>query len=294
MACLMWAVFSAVAARFNRSLVGSLNLHYDNLLLDYRLERAQLSEVGSQAKSRFFAAMSHELRTPLNAILGFSEVMKSEMFGPVGSAQYKDYVHSINASAEQLLKMIDEILLLSSMESGRAELNDQPLDLRAAVAAAVDEVRQTADAGGVRVATELSASCSILRADDSAFREILSNLLCNAVRFTPRGGQVTVLTELDEDGQLVLRVADGGNAVERDGIADTIADFGQFDSSVARVSEGPGFGLSVVKALVEIHGGSVDVESRTETGTTVSARFPAERVVAVADPAARTGRLRFV
>ncbi len=293
MAGLMWAVFCAVAARFNRSLVGSLSLRYENLLLGDRLERAHLSEVGSQAKSRFLAAMSHELRTPLNAILGFSEIMKSEMFGPVGSKQYKDYVHSINASAERLLKMIDEVLMLSSMESGRVELDDQPLDLRKAVAAAVEGVREIAEAGGVRLATDLSESCKVLRADDSAFREILSCLLCNAVQFTPRGGQVTVATELDDDGQFVLRVADGGSAADREYAANTIADFSQIDSSVAGKSQGPGFGLSVVKALVEVHGGSVDVESRAEAGTTVAARFPAERVVADANPAVPRSRMRF-
>ncbi|MDH3792260.1 MAG: HAMP domain-containing histidine kinase, partial [Rhodospirillales bacterium] len=294
MACLMWAIFCAVATRFNRSLVRSLSLRFENLLLGDRLERAHLSEVGSQAKSRFFAAMSHELRTPLNAILGFSEIIKSEMFGPVGSKQYKDYVHSINASAEQLLKMIDEILMLSSMESGRVKLDDQPLDLREAVAAAVESVRETAEAGGVRLTTDLSESCTVLRADDSAFGEILSSLICNAVQFTPRGGQVTVVTELDDDGQLVLRVADGGSAADRENAAKTISDFSRIDSSVAGKFEGPGFGLSVVKALVEIHGGSVDVESRAEAGTTVAARFPAERVVAKAKPAAPGSRLRFV
>jgi signal transduction histidine kinase len=294
MTCLMWAVFCAVAARFNRSLVGSLSLRFENLLLGDRLERAHLSEVGSQAKSRFFAAMSHELRTPLNAILGFSEIIRSEMFGPVGSTQYKDYIHSINASAEQLLKMIDEVLMLSSVESGRAELDDQPLDLRTAVAAAVEGVRETAEARGVHLATDLSESCKVLRADDSAFREILSGLLCNAVQFTPRGGQVTVATELNDDGQFVLRVADGGSAADREYVANAIADFSQIDSSVAGRFEGPGFGLSVVKALVEVHGGSVDVESRAEAGTTVAARFPAERVVADANRPVPSSRLRFV
>jgi signal transduction histidine kinase len=278
----------------NRSLLRALNLRFENLLLSDRLERAHGSEVGSQAKSRFFAAMSHELRTPLNAILGFSEIIKSEMFGPVGSKQYKGYIQSINASAERLLKMIDEVLMLSSMEAGGAELDDGPLDLREAVAAAVDDVRETAEAGGVRLTVELSESCTVLRADDSAFREILFNLLCNAVRFTPRGGQVAIVTELDDDGRFVLRVADGGSAGGREGAANTIADFGQIDSSVASKFEGPGFGLSVVKALVEIHSGSVDVESEATVGTTVAARFPAERVIADASRAVSTGCPRFV
>jgi signal transduction histidine kinase len=161
------------------------------------------------------------------------------------------------------------------------------------VAAAVDGVRETAEAGGVRLTVELSESCTVLRADDSAFREILFNLLCNAVRFTPRGGQVAIVTELDDDGRFVLRVADGGSAGGREAAANRIADFGQIDSSVASKFEGPGFGLSVVKALVESHDGSVDVQSEATARTTVAARFPAERVVADASRAVPTGCPRF-
>ena len=280
MTVLMWAIFTAVTVTYNRSLQRSLALRFENLKLGEKLEQAHLVEIGNQAKTRFFAAMSHELRTPLNAILGFAQILQSEMFGPVGSDQYKDYVRSINESAQQLLRMIDEVLLLSSIEAGRIQLEDQQMDLSEAVKSAVEGLRELAEARGVGVVTDLSEACTTVRADEYAVRQILTNLLSSALSSVPDGGEISIATYLDRTRHLVLKVAHSGAAPSPQESAGNNQDRTGFDSLVAKEGHRPGFGLSVAKALVEMHGGSLDVESDKAPHPAAAARFPADRIVA--------------
>lgn len=280
MTVLMWAIFTAVTVTYNRSLQRSLALRFENFRLGEKLEQAHLVEIGNQAKTRFFATMSHELRTPLNAILGFSQILQSEMFGPVGSDQYKDYVRSINDSAQQLLRMIDEVLLLSSIEAGRVQLEDQQMDLSEAVRTAVEGLREAAEARGVQVVTDLSEACAMVRADQFAVRQILINLLLSALNSVPDGGEVSIATSLDQARRLVLKVAHTGSATSPQEPDDTAEDLAEIDSLVANKGERPGFGLSVAKALVEMHGGSLDLETDKALHPVAAARFPADRIVA--------------
>jgi signal transduction histidine kinase len=277
MTVLMWALFSAVAATYNWSLLNSLRLRFENLMLGEKLERAHLVEVGDQAKTRFFATMSHELRTPLNAILGFSEILKSEMFGPVGSDQYRDYVGSINDSAQQLLRMIDEVLLLSGIEAGRVQLEDQKTDLEETVRTAVEGVRDTAEARGVHIVTHLADDCALMRADQFAVRQIVAKLLLSALDSVPDDGEVSVETSRDRIRRLVLEVAHSGTGPDPQEAADL--DSPDLGSMVASKGRPFGFGLSVAKALVEMHGGSLDLASDKALRPVAAARFPAERAV---------------
>ncbi len=288
MTVLMWAIFTVVTVIYNRSLRRSLTLRLENLSLGERLEQAHLVEIGNQAKTRFFATMSHQLRTPLNAILGFSQILQSEMFGPVGSDQYKDYVRSINDSAQQLLRMIDEVLLLSSIEAGKVQLEDQQMDLREAVKTAVEGLRETAEARGVRLVTDLSDACAVVRADQFAVRQILTNLLLSALNSVPDGGQVSIATSLDQGRRLILKVAHSGSAASPQETAGKAENPAEIEPLVAHKGEQAGFGLSVAKALIEMHGGSLDLDSDKAPHSVAAARFPADRIVAGRGQAKRT------
>ena len=236
------------------------------------------AEVASRAKSDFLAGVSHELRTPLNAIIGFSEVMQNEMFGPIGDPHYQDYATDIHDSGHHLLSLINDILDLSKIEAGKFELHETTVTVTDTIEAALRLVEQRADKAGVELVREVAPELPRLHADGRALKQVLLNLLTNAVKFTPKDGRVTIGAELAPGGELVLTVADSGVGMSAEDLEQALTPFGQAESDIARDQEGTGLGLPLSKHLVELHGGSLTIESRPGEGTTVRATFPAARL----------------
>ncbi len=238
------------------------------------------AEAASQAKSKFLALMSHELRTPLNAIIGFSETMKIEMLGPVGSPKYREYSGHIHESGLHLLRLINGILDLSKIEAGKLDLDEEDVDVAEVVRSCVVMVSERAQSIALKLETEIPGGLPKLRADESKLRQILVNLLSNAVKFAKAGGQVTIRARLDPDGGHVLEVRDSGIGIALEDIPKALEPFSQVDSKVNHKFEGTGLGLPLAKSLVELHGGSLELRGEVGVGTTVTVRFPAERIVA--------------
>jgi PAS domain S-box-containing protein len=237
------------------------------------------AELANRAKTNFLANMSHELRTPLNAIIGFSEIVKDELLGPIGTPRYIDYLRDIHMSGAHLLEVINDILDLSKIESGQLELRERPVDVGRAMGSTVRLLRDRAEAAGVVLTVTVADDLPALLVDERALRQILLNLLSNAVKFTPAGGTVAVRAEVADDGDFLLSVTDTGIGMAVRDIPKALAPFGQVDSSLTRRYEGTGLGLPLVKSLAEMHGGSVEIDSEPGRGTMVSIRLPAARLV---------------
>ena len=233
----------------------------------------------SRVKSDFLAQMSHELRTPLNAIIGFSEMMKERIFGPLGDSHYEDYAEHIHTSGAHLLALINDVLDLSKVEAGKLEMHEEAVDIEAVVATSLQTVAEPAAAGKVALSAELAKDLPLVRADERMVTQILLNLLSNAVKFTAEGGRVTVRAGLDGNGGMALVVADTGIGIRKEDIATVLTPFDQIDSSLGRKRKGVGLGLPLAKALAEMHGGKLALDSEAGIGTTITVRFPAERVV---------------
>jgi len=232
----------------------------------------------SQAKSQFLATMSHELRTPLNAIIGFSELLKGELFGPIGDARYKGYVNDVHRSGKHLLALVNDVLDFSKIDAGHLTLQEDQIDIREALATSLRMVEGQADANGVTIEQEIAHELPILRADERRIRQILLNLLSNAVKFTPRGGMVRLIAFVDER-EFVVQVADTGIGMAKEDIPRALERFGQLDSDLNRKYEGTGLGLPLTKKLAELHGGRLEIESELCVGTKVTVAFPAERLI---------------
>jgi signal transduction histidine kinase len=221
--------------------------------------------------------MSHELRTPLNAIIGFSEIMRDESLGPLGEPRYKEYVEDIIESSRHLLGVINDILEVSKAEAGKIELYEETLQANEEVAAATRLFSKQAEAAGVELITRpMDPDCAI-RADQRKIRQVLLNLISNAIKFTPSGGAVTLTVFLNDQGQHVLCVADTGIGMDSSELEQAMCRFGQVNSRLARRHEGTGLGLPLTKGLVELHGGELRITSAKGVGTTVQAIFPVER-----------------
>ncbi len=245
-----------------------------------QVERAILrgkdeAEIANRTKSEFLANMSHELRTPLNAIIGFAEIIMDEVLGPAGNERYRDYAKDINDSGQHLLKIINDILDLSKIETGQAALCVEEIDVPEALRDSLKLIRERARSAGVDLVAEIdSQALPKLRADRRMLKQILVNLLSNAVKFTPQGGQVTVSANCDPVAGYALMVADTGIGIALDDIPKALARFEQVDAKLDRRYEGTGLGLPLSKAFVELHGGSLELESEVGVGTTVTVRFP--------------------
>jgi len=232
----------------------------------------------SQAKSQFLATMSHELRTPLNAIIGFSELLKGELFGPIGDARYKGYVNDVHRSGKHLLSLVNDVLDFSKIDAGHLTLQEDQIDIREALATSLRMVEGQASGNGVAIEQEIAHDLPNLRADERRIRQILLNLLSNAVKFTPRGGIVRLIAFVDER-ELVVQVADTGIGMAKEDIPRALERFGQLDSDLNRKYEGTGLGLPLTKKLAELHGGRLEIESELCVGTKVTVAFPAERLI---------------
>jgi signal transduction histidine kinase len=223
--------------------------------------------------------MSHELRTPLNAIMGFSDIIREQTFGPVGSTKYRDYARDINDAGRHLLELINSVLDFSKIESGNEELFEEWIKVQDAIQSVTRMLHDQAQRSDVSLAIEVPEKLPPLFADEQKLRQILINLLSNALKFTDGGGTVTVTAWYSASGGYVFQVVDTGIGIALEDIPKALGLFGQVDSAFNRRYEGTGLGLPLSKSLAEMHGGSLDIQSQIDVGTTVTLRFPSERVI---------------
>lgn len=240
----------------------------------------QRAETASQAKSEFLANMSHELRTPLNAILGFSEIMKGEVFGTLGSPQYVEYARHINDSGHHLLGLINDVLDLAKIEAGRYVVRAVEIEMREAIDTAMKMFTVQAAQGSVTLTAEVERGLPLLLADERAIRQVLLNLISNAVKFTPAAGRVTAFARRSPSGGMEVGVTDTGCGIDPADINTVFEAFGQGQHDVAAREKGTGLGLPIVRGLIEAHGGKVILDSTLGKGTTFICIFPRERLTA--------------
>ncbi|GEO43340.1 hypothetical protein SAE02_74880 [Skermanella aerolata] len=245
---------------------------------DSLLRAKQVAEAANRAKSEFLAMMSHELRTPLNAIIGFSELILSGAFGPIGNVRYHDYLEDIHGSGVHLLGIINDILDLSKAEAGRLELHEEALDPSSLVRSVERLIRHRAEHAGLTLRLCLPSFPLVVHADERLLKQVVLNLVSNAVKFTPRTGCVTVSVALEETGCLSVTVADTGIGIAGRDLEKALEPFGQVQSTAGRQYEGTGLGLPIARMMMELHGGTLQLSSTEGVGTLVIARLPACRV----------------
>ena len=238
------------------------------------------AEAANRLKSELIANTSHELRTPLNAVIGFSEVMKGELFGPL-APKYREYAADINNAGRHLLRIVGDILDVSAIEAGKLELREERVDLAEILKSAAGMIGHRAEAGAIEFREDIPEGLPRLFADERRVKQIALNLLSNAIKFNAPGGSVTLAAGLAADGSLFFRVTDTGIGMDEDEIAVAMSKFGQVDSSLARRHEGTGLGLPLAHSLAELHGGTFTIASAKEKGTTITVTFPRERTVGV-------------
>jgi len=239
----------------------------------------------NRSKSAFLAAMSHELRTPLNAVIGFSDLMVGELFGPLGHLKYRQYATDIRSSGSHLLALINDILDLSRIDAGEGKLEESEVDLHEVIAQSLRMVSPQADAAGIALTSGIASGLPRFRADKRRLKQTIVNLLGNAVKFTPAGGRIQVRAFM-QDGGAAIVVADTGIGIAAHDIPRALERFGQVDSTLARKYEGAGLGLPLAKHFMEMHGGTLKLESTVEVGTTVTVTLPAARAIAATSAAA--------
>ena len=242
------------------------------------------ADAASRAKTEFLANMSHELRTPLNAIIGFSEIIKLEMLGPLGTGRYRHYAQDIFDSGNHLLAVIGDILDISKVEAGEFELHAEPTDLEQIVEQSLRLVRERAEAAGIRIEVAIGRDLPRLLLDQRLIKQSLINLLSNAIKFSPEGGSVAVRAARGPEGSVLLSVADSGIGIAEDDIPSVLKPFSQVESAFSRSHEGTGLGLPLAKSFIEAHGGRLEIDSTVGRGTRVTLHIPAQRAIAAPWP----------
>jgi len=261
------------------SLSRALRVFRDTAIERQRLQVAKLAaETANQTKSEFLANMSHELRTPLNAIIGFSDLMHNKMFGPI-SDRYHDYANHILTSGNHLLGLINDVLDLAKLEAGQVELHEEDVDLVEMIGTSMHFVEPLARKTNIQLSHVIDESARFIRADERRMRQAVINLLSNAVKFTPGGGNVRVICARNDAG-LAIVVSDTGVGMALMEIPKAMEPFGQINSRISRKYEGTGLGLPLAKDLIELHGGTLTIESQVNVGTTVTIVLPESRIIA--------------
>ncbi|MEO9169213.1 MAG: HAMP domain-containing sensor histidine kinase [Aestuariivirga sp.] len=242
-------------------------------------DQKQKAETANMAKSTFLANMSHELRTPLNAILGFSEILYREMFGPITNTSYKDYAGDINHSGKYLLGLINDILDITRIEAGRREIVEEPVSISDAVIEALLLCESNVAKKNILIITDLSPALPRILGDMRGVKQVAINVISNAVKFTPKGGKITVGAARQSDGTLRLYVRDNGPGIPPHEVRHALDAFSRGHEATKKAVEGTGLGLSIVNGIMQLHGGRVDIESMVGVGTTVFCSFPTKRVL---------------
>jgi PAS domain S-box-containing protein len=240
-----------------------------------------VAEAGSRAKSDFLSLMSHELRTPLTAVIGFADVMRGELFGPLGSPKYHEYCSDIEASGRHLLDLIDDILDLARVESGRYTLTEGTVDLDALVRASIQLLGDRPARKHIVLNTQVERTLKV-QGDERALKQVLVNLLTNAVKYTPAGGLIELTAGIGPTNELELIVSDTGIGIPAAELTLVQEPFTQASNCQSAGEDGTGLGLSIVRTLVELHGGTLSIESDLGRGTRVRVRVPATRVLSTA------------
>jgi two-component system cell cycle sensor histidine kinase PleC len=284
--------FALLAHRLHSATLATLEARAEKDALIGELEQAKAisdearhrAEAANVAKSRFLAQMSHELRTPLNAILGFSEVMKSEIFGGHTVPVYREYSSDIHNSGVHLLNLINEILDLSRIEAGRYELNEEAVSLVHVVSDCNHLLKLRATNRGITIHEVFEKDMPRIWGDERAVRQIVLNLLSNSIKFTPQGGEIWLKVGWTASGGQYLSVKDTGSGIAEDEIPIVLASFGQGSNSIKSAEQGAGLGLPIAKSLIDMHGGTFTLKSKLRIGTEVIVTFPPERVMSALGP----------
>jgi len=237
------------------------------------------AEAGNKAKSEFLAVMSHELRTPLNAIIGFAEVMQHRLLGPLENKKYDSYVTDIAESGHLLLSIINDILDLSKAEAGQLELNEDTVEINPLIEKSLRVFRDKTALAGINLDFDRAPGEPVLNVDSRQVRQILINLVSNAVKFTDTGGWVRVIAGQTEDGRFSIAVKDNGLGISDEDQARVLEPFVQVEGALSRENGGTGLGLPLVRKMIELHGGELMLESQLDVGTSVTVIFPAMRVL---------------
>ena len=246
------------------------------------MRETERAEAANRAKSEFLANMSHELRTPLNAIIGFSELMQSALFGPLGSERYEEYVRDIHGSGNYLLGVINDILDMSKIEAGRFSLDREKIDLGPLIEEATRVITLQAEQKSIALEAQIGASMTI-NADRRAIKQIAINLLSNAVKFTPNGGKISVRARKTSDAVL-LTIEDTGCGISKEALKKLGNPFEQVENQFTKTHAGSGLGLAISRSLAELHGGALKIRSRSGVGTIVSVRIPVKKKAKPAKP----------
>lgn len=278
--------------------MGDGSIIWDGVVVDITARKeaeAQLTDAklraerATRAKSSFLASMSHELRTPLNAILGFSEVLASTALAPRLAHKAAEYAADIHNAGSHLLQLINDLLDLSKAEAGKVELSESEVEIGEVVERVIHLVEGRARDGEVSIASAVSPNMPPLRADERKLLQMLLNLVANAVRFTPKGGKVTVSAAISAEGDLRLTVADTGIGIPAKDLPRVLVPFAQVDNDITRKTDGTGLGLPIARQFAELHGGSLSLESVQGRGTTVTVRLPGRRLSEVPPALRRAG-----
>ena len=236
------------------------------------------AELASRTKTEFLANISHELRTPLNAIIGFAEILSGQIFGALGDQRYVNYAADIRDSGQHLLTLINDVLDVSKIEVGKLELNEEPVDVVAVLDSCMRLMRDRAEEAGLELRADLPKGLPFLQADARRLKQILLNLMSNAVKFTSAGGRIVVSAIVDEAG-LSIAVEDTGIGIAANDLEKALRPFGQIDSRMARKYQGTGLGLPLTKSMIELHGGRLALDSEVGRGTKATVWLPRARII---------------
>lgn len=288
------AFFAFLAYRLHDSALTMMEYRVEKDALIAELEQAKAisddsrrrAEEANLAKSRFLATMSHELRTPLNAILGFSEIMMGEVFGPLGNDHYKEYAGDIHNSGRHLLDLINEILDLSRIEAGRYQLNEEAIFLADVAEECVHLMALKAKTKALTLITQVEPDLPKIWADERAIRQVILNLLSNATKFTQTNGEIRIRAGWTAGGGQYVSVQDNGPGIPDNEMETVMQAFGQGSLAIQTAEQGTGLGLPICQALMQMHGGTLDLKSVLRQGTTVTMTFPPARVLEIMPPIA--------